>query len=123
MESTGCGPSLLVGAPSAPSGDASHGKNWLGGFSGKILAPGLIPGVPVSLLAFRQQPQSSNEIARHDEATHGPRAKRYEVRSLWGLQAHPAPDLGTIQMEKAAWGVSGKIFGVAGARADPSGRR
>jgi hypothetical protein len=77
----------------------------------------------VSLLAFRQQPQSSYEIARHDEATHGPRAKRYEVRSLWGLQAHPAPDLGTIQMEKAAWGVSGKNFGVAGARADPSGRR
>jgi hypothetical protein len=31
--------------------------------------------------------------------------------------------LGTIQMEKAAWGVSGKIFGVAAARADPNGRR
>jgi hypothetical protein len=94
MESTGCGPSLLVGAPSAPSGDASHGKNWLGGFSGKILAPGLIPGVPVSLLAFRQQPQSSYEIARHDEATHGPRAKRYEVRSLWGPAGAPSAPSG-----------------------------
>ena len=39
------------------------------------------------------------------------------------LQAHPARHLGTIQTEKAAWGVSGKIFDVAGARADPKGRR
>jgi hypothetical protein len=46
MKPVSYGPSLIAGAPSAPSGDESDGKNRLAGFSGKILygrRPGLIP--------------------------------------------------------------------------------
>ena len=78
----------------------------------------------MSLLAFRQQ-----ALNRHMKSLGtmrpltGPEPRGMKSAACGACRRTQRADLGTIQMEKAAWGVSGKIFGVAGARADPKGRR
>ena len=115
MESTGCGPSLLVGAPSAPSGDELDGKNSWGDLAGKIFGVAgarADPKGPVTLMVRRQQHLEALNPHMKSLGTVRPltRPEPMGMKSAacGALQAHPARHLGTIQTEKAAWGLAGK---------------
>jgi hypothetical protein len=116
MESTGCGPRAH---PARHLGTRHMEKTGWGDLAEKFFVA-------------RADPRGAGELTGLPPATSlgtmrpltGPELRGMKSAACGALQANPARHLGTVQTEKAAWGgVSGKIFDVAGARADPNGRR